>query len=85
MLGEVRAIMSQPVPAEPPNVAGAREAVIVDPAWRTNTAVHPSLDGILLRLRHLGFGWVTFLLPHHEALGLGQWLADHSKRDQQAH
>ena len=84
MLGEARAIMRQPVPAKPPNVAGAREAVILDPAWRTDTAIHPSLDGIILRLRHLGFGWVTFLLPHHEALALGKWLADNSKSNPQA-
>jgi hypothetical protein len=84
ILGEARAIMKQPVPAEPPNVAGAREAVILDPAWRTNTAIHPSLDGIVLRLRHLGFGWVTFLLPPHEALALGKWLAENSKPNPQA-
>ena len=69
MLGEARATMRQPVSAEPPNVAGAREAVILDPRLAHQCSDPPSLDGIVLRPRHLGFEWVTFLLPPHEALG----------------
>jgi hypothetical protein len=75
----MRAIMRQPVSAEPPNVAGAREAVILHPAWRTNATIHPSLDGIVLRLKHLGFAWVTFQLPPHEAPALGKWSGENSK------
>ena len=74
VLGEARAVMRAKVPTEPPEVRGAREVMIVDPAWRTNSQLHPALAGIILRLRHLGFGWLTFLLPHREAHSLGNWL-----------
>jgi hypothetical protein len=51
-----------------------RDVMVLDPAWRTEPPVHPSLSGITLRLRHPGFGWLTFLLPWHEVKKLGEWL-----------
>jgi hypothetical protein len=74
VLGEARAVMRDKVPIQPPEERGAREVMILDPAWRTSSQLHPSLAGITLRLRHVGFGWLTFLLPHHEAHSLGDWL-----------
>jgi hypothetical protein len=53
-----------------------REVMVLDPAWRTEPPVHPSLNGITLRLRHPGFGWLTFLPPWHEVENLGKWLND---------
>ena len=79
-LGEVRAALSQQVSAEPSIEGGARELMIPDPAWRTNTSIHSGIDGLILRLRHLGFGWLTFLLPHHEAINLGNWLVTNAKK-----
>lgn len=78
-LGEMRAAMPTQIGSEPPSEPGTKEFVIVDPAWRTNFSIHPDLDGILMRLRHLGFGWLTFLLPHQEAKSLGDWLSKNAK------
>ena len=79
VVGEARAIMRDKVPIETPEVRSARELMILDPIWRTNPQLHPSLSGIILRLRHPGFGWLTFLVPHHEARSLGNWLIQHSQ------
>ena len=53
-----------------------RDVLVLDPAWRTETPVHPSLNGGTLRLRHPGFGWLTFLLPWPEMKKLGEWLSN---------
>jgi len=66
---------------EPRTEPGTRELVIVNPAWRTHFGIHPDLDGIVMRLRHLGLGWLTFLLPHHEAKSLGDWLRNNAKEN----
>lgn len=79
-LGEARAVMPIGVPAEPRQDAGTREIMVIDPAWRTAPTIHSALNGIILRLRHPGFGWLTFLLPHHEALSLGKWLTEHGEK-----
>ena len=79
-LGEARAIMRDGVPIKTPEQRSARELVILDPAWRTEPQLHPSLAGIFLRLRHPGFGWLTFLLPHHEAQSLGKWLTKNAQQ-----
>lgn len=80
-LAEMRAAMPTQMGPEPPTGPGTQELVIVDPAWRTNFGVHSDLDGILMRLRHLGFGWLSFLLPHHEAKSLGDWLSKNAKEN----
>jgi hypothetical protein len=78
-LGEMRLTMPEQISAEPVREPGSQEWVVVDPAWRTDMGMHPELDGIIMRLRHLAFGWLTFLLPHHEAASLGKWLTDNAK------
>ena len=74
-LAEARAVMSAPISREPPQ--NCRELAAIDPIWRTNPPLHPDVDGVLLRLRHPGFGWLTFILPQHEAAGMGKWLCDY--------
>jgi hypothetical protein len=78
-LGEARTALSPQVSGEPPTKSGTRELVVPDPAWRTTTSIHSDMDGLVLRLRHLGFGWLTFLLPHHEAINLSNWLLKNAK------
>lgn len=80
-LAVARARMTDQVSLDPVP-PGKREAVTIDPMWRTDHSVHPSLDGLFLRLRHNGFGWVSFLLPHHEALALGEWLSINARKEQ---
>jgi hypothetical protein len=79
LLGEARAVLREPVPANPPQDANTREILVLDPAWRTQRPIHPSLNGITLRLRHPSFGWLTFLIPWHEAKSLGEWLTRNCK------
>jgi hypothetical protein len=67
MLGSARASMKEQLAAEPNLPPATSEVVVIDPAWRTAFPPHPSLQGLMLRLRHLHFGWVSFLLPHNEA------------------
>jgi hypothetical protein len=78
-MGEFRAAMKEAVRSEPDQNGGAREYIAVDPAWRTNQSPHSEADGIVLRLRHLGFGWLSFLLPRHEGRALGRWLTKNCK------
>jgi hypothetical protein len=73
-LGQLRAALDQQV--RPERDGGAQEFLVVDPAWRAVQSPLAEVDGIVMRLRHLGFGWVSFLLPRHEGLALGKWLAD---------
>ena len=75
-LGRFRAMLNQPVRPEPDQSGGAQEFLVVDPAWRTVQSPHAEVDGIVMRLRHLGLGWVSFLLPRQEGRALGKWLAD---------
>jgi hypothetical protein len=77
-LGEKRWMLPDQVPPDHAAVSTGvvtREVMVVDPAWRTELPVHPTLNGMTLRLRHPGFGWLTFLLPWGEAKALGEWLA----------
>jgi hypothetical protein len=77
-MGEARALMRDAVPVTTPEQRSARELVILDPVWRTDPPLHPALSGISLRLRHPGFGWLSFVLPYHEAQKLGRWLQDNA-------
>jgi hypothetical protein len=77
-LAEARARLDEPVASQPPLPESGRPlryVMVLDPAWRTELPVHPTLNGVTLRLRHPGFGWLTFLLPWHETKKLGEWLA----------
>jgi hypothetical protein len=80
-LGEFRASLVEPVSAEPKKDAGSRELLVIDPAWRTERSPHADIDGVLVRLRHIGLGWVSFLLPRNECSALGKWLFDNSKTE----
>lgn len=75
-LGQFRASLNQQVRPEPDQSEGTKELLVVDPAWRTVQSPSAEVDGIVMRLRHIGFGWVSFLLPRHEGRALGKWLAD---------
>jgi hypothetical protein len=75
-LGQLRAALDQPVRSEPDQSAGAREFLVVDPVWRTVPSPHAEIDGVVMRLRHLGLGWVSFLLPRHEGRALGKRLTE---------
>lgn len=75
-LGRFRAGLSQQVRQEPDQSSGSQELLVVDPAWRTTQSPHAEIDGIVMRLRHIGLGWVSFLLPRHEGLALGKWLTE---------
>jgi hypothetical protein len=84
-LGEARARLQESVPFQPPHSqpgVPVRDLMVLNPAWRTEAPVHPSLNGITLRLRHPGFGWLTFLLPWHEVKNLGEWLTRNSSPPQ---
>lgn len=77
-LAQIRTRMREPVPAE--ITAGTKLEAIVDPAWRTRIAPHPTVLGPLLCLRHPGLGWLSFILPDREARALGQWLTENAKQ-----
>lgn len=83
-LGEFRASLVDLVSAEPKQAPGSRDFLVIDPAWRTERSPHADLDGVLLRLRHIGLGWVSFLLPRKEGSALGKWLYDNSKTEPEA-
>jgi hypothetical protein len=80
MLGVARARMTDQVSFDP-LLAGKREMVVINPTWRSDHSVHAGLDGLFLRLRHIGLGWVSFLLPHHEAVALAEWLSRNARRE----
>ncbi len=65
-LSRARAAMTDIVPAalEP----GARLSPIPAPAWLVKQQVQP--PGIVLALRHPGFGWLSFSMPADYAGGL---------------
>jgi hypothetical protein len=75
-LGQFRASLNQQVRPEPDQSGGAQEFVVIDLAWRTAQSPHAEMDGIVMRLRHIGLGWVSFLLPRHEGRALGKWLTE---------
>jgi hypothetical protein len=81
-LAFVRAQMNDPVPNTLD--AGVQTLVALDPIWRTERPPHPGLEGILVTLRHNGFGWLGFLLPDHEARSMGTWLVDNTKEKKDA-
>jgi len=54
-------------PSQPPSQCEA----IVNPAWHTA----PMASGVLFMLRHPGFGWLGFALPHEHRVHLSTlWL-----------
>jgi hypothetical protein len=63
-------------PDVPVEFKGTSAIAIPDPVWRTEPTVHSAIPGMLLNLRHPGYGWLSFVLPDHEALKLGIWLVN---------
>ena len=74
-LGQFRSALPENVSPEP-DYRESPELVVLDPAWRTLPSPHADADGIIMRLRHIGLGWVSFLLPRHEGRALGKWLTE---------
>ena len=77
-LGSARAALKQPVEADPYT---SPELAVVDPPWRTSTdnmAATSEVAGVSLAIRHSGYGWLCFVLPHEEARALGHWLIENA-------
>jgi hypothetical protein len=72
MLAAARATMTEPV--TPELEVGMRLEAMGDPAWKTEG--RHDFGGAMLALRHPGYGWVSFLLPPHEAQAMGKSLID---------
>ncbi|MGD0850206.1 hypothetical protein, partial [Bradyrhizobium sp.] len=79
-LSRARADLLEQTPVDGP-ISGQEMSVQIDPAWRTDKSPISNISGIFLRLRHLGYGWLGFILPHHEATALGKWLQENSERN----
>jgi hypothetical protein len=77
-LAQARAELSQQVPLE--LAQGTTINTQLNPCWRTWANVHPQLPGIVLNMRHSGYGWLGFLMPHNEAQGLCSWLVQHAQQ-----
>jgi hypothetical protein len=77
-LSNARSRLTEAVPVDH-HEGRSKEPFVIDPMWRTERAP-PPLQGIALRLRHLGVGWISFLLPHHEAASMGDWLSTNAQR-----
>jgi hypothetical protein len=81
-LGRARAALNQQVEPDPDPCANP-DLTVVDPAWRTsagNVAPASDVEGVSLAIRHSGYGWLCFVLPHDEAKALGQWLIENAGR-----
>jgi hypothetical protein len=76
-LGIVRASLEPQVSMEIPS--GTQLPAALDPIWRARWQFHPGVQGCLLVFRHTGHGWISFLLPTHEANKLGEWLISAAK------
>jgi hypothetical protein len=57
-LGQIRARMQPAPPLQP--VESQSYTLEVDPCWHVDRS--PLLDGVVLLLRHAGFGWTAFAL-----------------------
>ena len=65
--GKRRAELEPAQSAQPPEQAEA----VFTPAWHTS----PLPNGVLFMLRHPGFGWLGFVLPHEHRVHLvSLWL-----------
>lgn len=77
-MGELRSMFAEQV--HDGLEAGARVEAIVDPRWEVRGQT-PGLPkgAALLHLRHPGFGWLSFAIPAHEAIAMGESLAKATK------
>lgn len=69
-LGKQRAALKEEVPRT--LEAGTSIEAMLDPVWQVDGQKLP--EGRVLALRHPGFGWLTFVIPDHEAKSIADWL-----------
>lgn len=62
-LAGVREQMAPPFPAEAPS--GVVHNVHLNPKWATGT--DEMFGGVLLRIQHTGYGWLSFQIPSDQA------------------
>ncbi|MDE1179229.1 GGDEF domain-containing protein [Paraburkholderia sp.] len=72
-LAESRALLSDPVPPEPEGTGDFFGQI--DPAWRIHPVTQGDAHGFALFLRHVGYGWQSFLLPQNEAGTMADYIA----------
>lgn len=72
LLAANRASMADPVSSDIEPLA--RLTTLTDPIWRTKIPSASPFPGVLLALRHPGFGWITSFLPRNEAQAMGESL-----------
>ncbi|MGQ7932264.1 hypothetical protein [Paraburkholderia sp. D1E] len=58
-LGQIRAHMLPPPPSQPEQ--SRSYSLQADPCWHVDRS--PLVEGVVLLLRHAGFGWIAFSLP----------------------
>ncbi|SEE46253.1 hypothetical protein SAMN05444161_5841 [Rhizobiales bacterium GAS191] len=78
-LAEIRAEIW---PVVPYDIGGVSVIAEINPKWQTYPELHPGVSGITVNLRHSGYGWLGFVLPHSEARSLGTWLRDNAKSEE---
>jgi hypothetical protein len=69
-LAKHRALLKDEVPRDLD--PGSRLATVVDPVWRIPGQHPPGLKVVVLR--HSGFGWLSFALPHSEVRAIAESL-----------
>lgn len=67
-----RAKRTPEVDTEPPHSA----LPLIDPTWRTENME----GGVLLLLRHPGYGWLAFVLPNREVITMSSWMMANTMR-----
>lgn len=82
-LGHARASLKEEVDYDLDPLAKL-DFTVIDPVWRTSTDRRSGAAGVTLALRHSGYGWLCFVLPHAEARALGRWLLDHAEAEHTA-
>lgn len=63
LLGQIRPSVQPSIQADPPS-PGRPISAIYDPRWQISN--DPMGGGAVLKIRHPGFGWLTFSIPLHE-------------------
>ena len=80
-LGHARAALKDEVVHDLDPMADL-DFTVIAPEWRASTDSLDGADGVAglsLALRHSGYGWLAFVLPHAEARALGRWLLENAR------
>jgi hypothetical protein len=79
-VAKVRALLEEAVPVSVD--PGSRVHVVLSPLWTVsaNSGIERS-PGILVSLRHPGFGWLSFVLARPDARRFGEAIAAFSQRE----